>query len=611
MSLKRKYGLLASSAAVALLLAACAGDADTDTGTDTGTDNGGTEADGGDVVGVDSGFPETLKNDGEAVEDATLKIALVAESAFPGIFSTEYYEINTDSQVMGPMLGSVLESDENFQWTSGGAAEMEFDKEANIVRLTLQEGVLWHDGEEVTVDDIVFTHEIIGSPDYDGVRYGGDFENIKGMPEFKAGEADSISGLVQVSDYELEIHYEEPLGVNVYQAGGPIWAYAAPRHYYGDLPVDEIASSPQVRQNPIGFGPFKVTNIVPGESVEYEAFEDYFRGAPKISKVTIERIPASGIVEALKQGQFDITYGMPTDTYESFEDGIPGYTTMGTPGQSYDYLGFKLGTWDGTTTTMDPDAKMSDINLRKAMGYAVDIDQIGERFYSGLRYRANSHIIPNFGDYYKDDMEGYPFDPERAKEILADAGYEDTDGDGFVETPEGEELVINYAARASSDSAEPIALYFIEAWKEVGLNVQLLENRLHEVNSFYDRVQADDPDIDVFEAGWGVGSDPNPSGLYGVDAAFNFARFVDDKNTAFFEDMSSEEAFDTDYQIGVFHDWQEYFMNEALPVIPTFWRTELTLVNNRVSAYSLQQGADVDTYGLHAISLLADAPLTE
>ena len=163
MSLKRKYGLLASSAAVALLLAACAGDSDTDT--DTGTDNGGTEADGGDVVGVDSGFPETLKNDGEAVEDATLKIALVSESAFPGIFSTEYYEINTDSQVMGPMLGSVLESDENFQWTSGGAAEMEFDKEANIVRLTLQEGVLWHDGEEVTVDDIVFTHEIIGSPE--------------------------------------------------------------------------------------------------------------------------------------------------------------------------------------------------------------------------------------------------------------------------------------------------------------------------------------------------------------------------------------------------------------------------------------------------------------
>ena len=68
MSLKRKYGLLASSAAVALLLEACAGDADTD----TGTENGGTEADGGDVVGVDSGFPETLENDGEAVEDATL-----------------------------------------------------------------------------------------------------------------------------------------------------------------------------------------------------------------------------------------------------------------------------------------------------------------------------------------------------------------------------------------------------------------------------------------------------------------------------------------------------------------------------------------------------------
>lgn len=612
MSLKRKYGLLASSAAVALLLAACAGDADTDTDVDTGTDDGAAEnTDNGAEDVADTGFPEVIENEGEAVEDATLRIALVAESAFPGIFSTEYYSINTDSQIMGPMLGSVLRSDENFKWTSGGAADMEFDQERNVVTLKLKEGIKWHDGEELTVDDIVFTYEIIGSPDYTGVRYGGDFENIEGMPEFKEGTADTISGMRQIDDYTLEIQYVEPLGVNVYQAGGPVWAYAAPRHYYGDVPVAEIESSPQIRENPIGFGPFKVTNIVQGESVEYEAFEDYWEGAPNIDKLTIERVPSSGIVEALKQGQFDLTYNMPTNLYESFEAGIPGYTTMGTPGQSYDYLGFKLGTWDGTTTTMNEDSKMNNLNLRKAMAHALDIDSVGERYYSGLRYRANSHIIPNFGDFYKDDLEGYPYDVEKANALLDEAGYKDVDEDGIREDPNGEPLVINYAARANSDAAEPIALYFIEAWKEIGLNVQLLEGRLHETNSFYDRVQADDPEIDVFEGGWGVGSDPNPSGLYGEDAAFNFSRFVSEENTEYFTEMSSQEAFDLDYQIGVFHDWQDYFMNDALPAVPTFWRTELTLVNNRVSAYSLQQGADPTEFGLHAISLTADAPLTE
>ena len=169
MSLKRKYGLLASSAAVVLLLAACGGDTGTEDD-NAGTDNGGATdvENGGDTAELPE-FEAVIENEGDPIEGGTLRVAMVAESAFPGIFSTEYYGINLDSQLMGPMLGSVLNSDEQYQW-SDGAASMEFDEEANVVTLTLQEGVKWHDGEEVTVDDIVFTHEIVGDPDYDGVR---------------------------------------------------------------------------------------------------------------------------------------------------------------------------------------------------------------------------------------------------------------------------------------------------------------------------------------------------------------------------------------------------------------------------------------------------------
>jgi len=623
MSLKKKYGLLASSAAVALILAACAGGTDTaeeDTGTDEGategttdeTSNGGEEANG---EGAD--FEATVENEGEAIDGGTLNVAMVAESAFPGIFSSEYYDINLDSQLMGPQAGSILRQDENFQWTDG-AASMDYDEESNVVTLSLQEGVMWHptpegDTEEVTADDIIFAHEIVGDPDYTGVRYSESFRNIEGMEEFKNGEADSVSGLTAVDDYTLEIQYMDPLGPSVYQAGGHVWAYAAPRHYYGDVPVDEIDSSPQVRENPIGFGPFQVTNIVPGESVEYEAFDDYYDGAPNIDSLIVERVPTSGIVESLNSGEFDITWNMPASQYESFQDGIPGYTTLGSPGQSYDYVGFKLGEWDGEQNVYDENAKMADLNLRKAMAHALDINAVGEEFYSGLRYRADSHIIPNFGDYYNPDLEGYQYDTEQANQLLDEAGYEDTNDDGFREDPNGDELVINYAARAGSDAAEPIALYFIQAWEDIGLNVQLLEGRLHETNTFYDRVENDDPDIDVYEAGWGVGSDPNPEGLYGETAAFNYTRFVDEENSQYFQDMGSEEAFDTEYQINVFHDWQEYFMNDALPAIPTFWRTELQLVNDRVSTWShdMVPGADPDTYGWHSISLLAEDQITE
>lgn len=612
MSFRKKYGLLASSAAIAMLLAACGGDK---TPTDNGETNGeGTEGEVEGEEGEESGpdFASEVKNDGEAVEGGTLRIAMVAESAFPGIFSTEFYGINVDNQLMQPMYGSVLRSDGNYQWTDG-AASFDFDQDTNVATIKLQEGVLWHDGEEVTVDDIVFTHEIIGHPDYDGVRYSDAFKNIEGMPEYKEGTADSISGMRIIDDYTLEIQYVEPMGPAVLQAGGGLWSYAAPRHYYGDVPVAEMESSPQIRENPIGFGPYKVANIVPGESVEYEAFEDYFEGKPKVEKIIIERVPSSGIVEALKSGEFDITLNMPSDLYDSFKEGIPGYEILGAPGQSYDYISFKLGEYDGEKNIYNPDAKMANLNLRQAMAYALDIDSVGKEFYNGLRYRATSHIVPNFEDFFNPDVKGYPFDPEKAKTLLDEAGYKDVDGDGLREDPNGEKLTINYAARANSDSAEPIALYFIQAWKNVGLDVQLLEGRLHEVNAFYDRVQSDDPEIDVHEGGWGVGSDPTPDGLFGETAAFNFSRFVSDENNEFIDNMLSQESFDEDFKFEQFNKWQEYFMNDAAPLIPTFWRTELQLVNNRVSAWSHPDipGADPQVFGYHAVELLADKPMTE
>lgn len=624
MSLKKRNGLLATSAAVALLLAACAGDTaeeDTDTGVeDTGTEEGTTNENGEDTAeDTGTGFPDRVENEGDPIEGGTLRIAMVADSAFPGIFSTEFYGINLDSQLMGPMLGSLLTSDKDFQWDDRGAASMEFDQDTNTVTITLQEGVLWHDGEEVTVDDILFTHEIVGHPDYNGVRYSAAMQNIVGMPEYNAGEADTISGITLVDDYTMTIEYNEPEGPGILQAGGGIWAYAAPRHHYGDVPVAEIESSPQVRENPLGFGPFKVANIVPGESVEYEAFEDYYKGAPNIDRIIVERVPTSGIVAALESGQFDLTWGMPANLYDSFKDGIPGYTTLGAPGQSYDYISFKLGEWvpgegnEPGRNEYNPDAKMADLNLRKAMAYALDIDGVGEQFYDGLRYRADSHIIPNFGSFYKDDMEGYPHDPDKANELLDEAGYVDVDGDGIREDKDGEPFTITYAARANSDAAEPIALYFIQAWKQVGLDVELLEGRLHETNSFYDRVQNDDPAIDIHEGGWGVGSDPTPDGLYGETAAFNFSRFVSEENNEYINNLLSQESFDNDFRVQNFHDWQEYFMNDALPAFPTFWRTELQVVNNRVSNYVHMDlpGEDADVYGYHAIELLAEEPLTE
>lgn len=635
MSNKKRYSMLASTAAVAFILAACGnGDTDTtdegagtdttdtteevDTETDTDDTSNGEEADGPAPVE----FDERVENEGEAIDGGTLSIGYVTDSPFTGIFSWELYTGNPDAIVMGYTMGTLLGTDENYQYDDSGAASFDLDQDTNVVTMTLKDDVLWHDGEPVTSGDIAFALEVIGHPDYTGVRYSGDLANIVGMEAYKNGESDSISGITLVDDQTIEIEYQS-VGVQMLQAGGGVWGYAAPRHYLEDIPVAELESAPEIRENPIGFGPFMVDNIVPGESVSYAAFEDYYRGAPKLDRIELETVPTSSAVAAMENAQYDLFVGMPTDQYDTYSD-LPGYTVLGQDENAYTYIGFKLGEWvpaeedaDGNIVepaqnVPNPDAKMADKNLRQAMGYAIDNDAVGARFYQGLRRRANSPIIPNFADYYNEDVEGYPYDPERANELLDEAGYEDTDGDGMRETPDGEELVINFASMSGGETAEPIVEYYMQSWEAVGLDVQLLEGRLHEFNSFYDRVEADDPEIDIYQGAWGTGSDPTPEGLYGRLAPFNYTRWASEENDDFMEQMTSEEGFDVEWRAGVFNEWQEYFMDEA-PVIPTLFRKAVFPVNNRVGAYDISVGADPDTdgVGLHTLYLTSEERATE
>src|SRR5690625_2790470 len=136
---KKKYGLLTSTAAIAFILAACGGGngdtTDTSAGVDTtgGNDGGNETADG--VVD----FESSVTHDGEAIEGGTLRVALVTDSPFQGIFSQELYTDGYDSELMQFNIESLFGTDENFQIDDSGAATMELDQENNTATVTLKE----------------------------------------------------------------------------------------------------------------------------------------------------------------------------------------------------------------------------------------------------------------------------------------------------------------------------------------------------------------------------------------------------------------------------------------------------------------------------------------
>ncbi|MDQ0429058.1 MULTISPECIES: oligopeptide ABC transporter substrate-binding protein [Caryophanaceae] len=589
----------------ALILGACSGDeeASPEEGGGEAETDGGQELENGGMYSIDD-FSNVKTNEGEAIDGGTITFGLVSDTVFEGTLNWNFYSGAPDAEILEWFDEGLLTWDENYVYTNDGAATYEVSEDGRTFTFTIGDNVNWHDGEPVTAEDWLFAHEVIGNPDYDGPRYNSDFTNIEGMEEYNSGSADTISGIEVVDEKTLSITYIESTPSLL---TGSIWSYPLAKHIFGDMAVADISSSPEVRENPIGFGPFKVDSIVPGESVTLSKNEDYWRGEPNLDGVTIKVISSSTVVQELETGGVDLISEFPVDQFPDNAE-MSNVEYLGAIDRAYTYIGFKLGTWDAESSTVayDPEAKMNNKELRQAMWHAVDNTAVGERFYNGLRWNATTLIPPSHPEFHDDSNEGRAYDPEAANQLLDDAGYADTDGDGLREDPEGNPLEINFISMTGGDTAEPLAQYYVQSWEAVGLKVNL---EMLEFNSFYDRVGnggEDDPNVDVFQAAWGVGIDVDPSGLYGANAIYNFARWENEDNERLLAEGRSEESFDLAYRQEVYNEWQQ-LMVEEVPVFPTLYRAVLSPVNDRVLNYAIGDGTEVY---LNELAVNAESPVT-
>ncbi|MBO0473862.1 oligopeptide ABC transporter substrate-binding protein [Enterococcus ureasiticus] len=584
MKSKKLLGLITLTAVVAVTLAACGGKK-------SGSDNKSVETE--DI----SKFTMTVKNDKEAIKGGTLEVAVASDTQFKGLFSEVYYQDAYDNYYMRPSHEGLFSYDEDFVITDDGVAKLDLDVDNKKATITLKKDVKWSDGKPVTADDLVYPYEVIGNKEYTGIRYDDDFMNVVGMDEYHDGKADTISGIKKVDDQTIEITYKE-MNPGMLQLSGGVYQYAMPKHVFKDIPIKDQEKSDAVRKNPITFGPYYMSKIVTGESVEYLPNEHYYQGKPKLDKIVFTNVPTASIVEAVKAKKYDMVYSMPTDNYPTYKDS-EGYQMLGREELAYTYIGFKLGTFDKEKgeSVMNPDAKMADVKLRQAMGYAMDNDAIGQKFYNGLRTGATTLIPPIFKTLHDTEVKGYQYDLDKAKKILDDAGYKDTDGDGLRENPKGEKLTINFASMAGGETAQPLADYYLQQWKEIGLDVKLATGRLIDFQAFYDKIKNDDPEIDVFQAAWGVNSAPSPAGLYGRNAAFNYSRFASEENDKLLKAIDSKASFDDTKRKEAYDAWQKYMFEEA-PVIPTLYRNEIMPVNDRVKSFTWNYEETRDFYGI-------------
>ena len=565
---------------------------------------------------IEQKYPVAYKNEGEVVPVDTLKVAVVSSSPYKGIFNGFLYSSSIDNDFMqytmngafptNPDFTLVLDSDET-------PIKVTVNPEEKTVTYKINPKFKWSNGEPVTTKDIVKTYEIVANQKYiessSSSRFNKNRKKIVGIQEYNEGKADKISGLEVIDDSTMKIHLTE-VTPSVYWGGNFVSEFVNAKQFEG-VPMDKIIESPALRKNPLSYGPYYIKDIVQGEKVIFEANPYYYRGEPKIKTIEMEILPPSQQVAAIKSGKYDIVFNPELNIFPEIEN-LDNINILARKAMYFSYLGFHVGKWDAEKNEVvtDPNSKMYDINLKRAMAYAIDNDSIAKQFYHGLAMRAPSPIAPIFTQLRNPEVEGFKIDLEKAKKLLEDAGYKDVDGDGIREGKDGKPFKINLAMMSGSEIQEPLSQYYIQQWKSIGLNVELVDGRLLDFNNFYDRLKADDPAIDCFFAAFGYGTDPQQMSLFGKNSQFNKARYTSETFEKALEAQISPEALDEAKRIEIYHNYDKIFMEE-LPVAPQLNKMEYIVVNKRVKEYDWKYDTDMKGFDWSKIEVTAKEPVSD
>ncbi|WP_085521201.1 ABC transporter substrate-binding protein [Tuberibacillus sp. Marseille-P3662] len=281
--------------------------------------------------------------------------------------------------------------------TKGLATDWKISNGGKTYTLTLREGVKFHDNTDFNAEAVVFNFE----------RWKeGDFAYYASM--FGAGDDSIIKNVKAVDDYKVKFELKKPQAPFLKNLAMSPFAIASPTAVkkYGDQYGKEAA---------VGTGPFKFEEWKAKDTITLVKNDSYWReGQPKLDRVVFKVIPNnSSRLNAVKSGEIDLMDGVnPSDIKEV--NGNENLEAFYRPPMNVGYLGFNT----------QAEGPMSDPKVRRALSHAVDKQALIDAFYAG-KAKPAKNPMPSSIAGYNDSIQDYEFDLDKAKKLLAEAGYPD------------------------------------------------------------------------------------------------------------------------------------------------------------------------------------------
>lgn len=452
---------------------------------------------------------------------------------------------SASTQICGNIFNGLVKYDKNLNLIGDLAKSWEVSSDNLSITFHLRKNVFWHDGHPFTASDVEFTYKKLIDPKV-ATPYSGDFQMIE---KFDV-----------IDDYTIRVTYKEPFSPGLSSWGMPI----IPKHLLENKDLNKT----DFQRNPIGTGPYKFKKWKTQEKIELVYYDKYFEGRPYISRYINRVIPdeASIFLELQTKatdytGLSSIAYKFKTQT-KFFQN---NFNKFRLPGFGYTYLGYNLKS-----------ALFGDKNARRALDYAVNKDEIIKMIFFGLAKPITGPFI--VGSWaYDNDIKPREFSPEKAKQILKENGWTDSDGDKILDK-NGMKFEFTITTNQGNEERIKTAEIIQKRLKDIGINVKI---KILEWSVFLSECVMK-RNFDAVLLGWSLSPDPDPFDIWHSskikEGEFNFIGYKNPEVDNLI--IEGRRTFDQEKRKTIYHKIQEIVFQEQ-PYMFLYSAESLLIIDKR------------------------------
>lgn len=354
---------------------------------------------------------------GKPVDGGTFRFGMISS---PSALEPAFLEENNGIEIGKELFDGLVEYDAKTTELKPAIAEKwDYSADKKTITFHLRKDVKFHDGTGVTAQDVIDDWTRLAAKDT-ASPVSFPLEPVVGFKELNGGTAKTFAGLKKVDDYTLQVSLTEPNAAFLTSLGHPavsIYKLAGATKAGKDFGTP--SSTPETL---IGTGPFKFVKWNADQDVTLEKFADYYGTKPHVDKVVYKIFKdESTALNEFRAGNLEFVDSLPPGQRQAVIKEFPNQTEK-TVALTTQYLGFNLSK-----------APFKDnLNLRKAIAYAVDPQSIIDTVLEGISAKANGPVPSTMPGYDK-DLKAPTYDKDKAKDYLAKAGFPDGKGAPVIE----------------------------------------------------------------------------------------------------------------------------------------------------------------------------------